>query len=366
MADVFRAVDTETDEPVAVKILHGEVGEARRFRSEVETLGRLDHPNVVGLRGSGVDAAGVHYLVLDLVEGPTLTEATLDGPLSTDRTVRIAEQLADAVAHAHANGVVHRDVKPSNILLDSSDRPRLGDFGVARLAAATRVTATGFVVGSAAYLAPEQVEGVGVGPATDVYALGLVVVECLTGTPCFAGSPTEAAVARLHHQPEIPETAPPWLRQVLAAMTARDPHRRPTAAAAAEAFRLQTVDPVLETTAPLPALVAATRQQTLVEPAASDGEASGDTRRPRWVERALVLVALAVVSILAWNALARQSADPASIDPPLPTPSTIAPPPSTMVPTTPTTAVPQMEDESSGPGNGHGQGNGNGKHKGHG
>jgi eukaryotic-like serine/threonine-protein kinase len=368
MADVFRAVDTETDELVAVKILHGDMGGARRFRSEVETLGRLDHPNIVGLRGSGVDDAGVQYLVLDLIEGPTLTEAILDEPFSADRTVRIAQPLADALAHAHANGVVHRDVKPSNILLDSSGEPRLGDFGVARLAATTRVTATGIVVGSAPYLAPEQVEGVGIGPASDTYALGLVLVECLTGTPCFAGSPTEAALARLHHQPEIPDTVPPWLRQVLAAMTERDPHRRPTAAAAAEAFRLQSVDPVVATTAPLPALVAVTRQQTPAEPVTAVGDATRPLARPRWIERALVLVALAVVSILAWNALAGQSADPASIDPPLPTPSTIAPPPSTMVPTTPATDPPVMEDDSQGPGHGEGggKGKGNGRHKDHG
>ena len=142
---------------------------------------------------------------------------------------RIGARLADALAHVHASGIIHRDLKPANVLLGADGRPRLADFGIARALDGTAVTGTGYVVGTAAYLAPEQVRGEWVGPAADVYALGLVLLEALTGRREYPGALVESATARLHRPPGIPESLPSCLRTALHAMTALEPAVRPTA-----------------------------------------------------------------------------------------------------------------------------------------
>jgi serine/threonine protein kinase len=147
MADVVRADDAATGEPVAIKLLRDpDVRNLARFRTEIETLAVLDHPSVVRLRGSGGHGTRP-YLVLDLVEGPTLAQALLDGPTGCAAALAIAKRLASALAHAHELDVVHRDVKPSNVLFEVFDpeapRPRLADFGLTRFTGTTRVTATG-------------------------------------------------------------------------------------------------------------------------------------------------------------------------------------------------------------------------------
>jgi eukaryotic-like serine/threonine-protein kinase len=249
MADVYRAVDTEGGRPVALKLLrHVQAEHLRRFRIEAAALARLDHPGVVKLYRTGAHD-GVPYLALELVDGPTLADELVAGPLGTDRSLDLARDLADAIAHAHRVPVVHRDVKPGNVLVDVAGQARLSDFGIARVVDAGAVTATGMVVGTGAYLAPEQLEGRVVGPPADVYALGLVVLECLTGTRCYPGGQLEAAMARLCRPAAIPPGLPGWLRDVLAAMTDRDPARRPTARAAAEAFDTGSAPLVLEATA---------------------------------------------------------------------------------------------------------------------
>jgi hypothetical protein len=148
---------------------------------------------------------------------------------------KLGAQLAEALAHVHAHGVTHRDLKPANILL-ARDRALIADFGVARLVDATRVTATGATVGTAAYLAPEQVLGERPGPPADVYALGLVLLECLSGVREYQGTPAESAVVPLHRQPDVPADLPNQLSATLRAMTAREPDARPTAATAARAL----------------------------------------------------------------------------------------------------------------------------------
>ncbi|HEX6422884.1 MAG TPA: serine/threonine-protein kinase [Acidimicrobiales bacterium] len=255
MAEVFRATDTVTAGAVALKVLRGhEPGQAERFRAEADALARLDHPGVVQLRGAGTHD-GAPYLVLDLADGPSLADRLAAGPLGLDRAVALGTQVADALSHAHRLGVVHRDVKPSNILGAGHDRWRLADFGIAGVAGEPSLTTTGLVVGSPPYVAPEQVEGRPVGPAADVYALALVVIECLTGHRCYRGGQFEVALARLHRQPAIPTGLPEWLRDVLAAMTARDPLRRPSTAAVADAFRDRTAEPVVAVTAEVPTVV---------------------------------------------------------------------------------------------------------------
>ena len=238
VADVYRADDVERGVPVAVKVLRNSAAaDLRRFEREARALERLDHPAIVRLLDEGAHD-GVPYLVLDLVEGEPLSRVIERRPLAEDEVQRMGIALAGALAHAHGLGIVHRDVKPGNVLVDRDGYAHLTDFGIARLvdsSAVADLTETGLVIGTAAYLAPEQVRGEPVGPEADVYSLGLVVLEAITGARAYPGPLNEAAVARLHRQPEIPVMTP-WLGSVLAAMTAIDPRRRPRATEVEDAF----------------------------------------------------------------------------------------------------------------------------------
>jgi hypothetical protein len=253
MGEVFRARDLTTGQSVAIKLLRMVDPQSMgRFRTEIEVLGRLDHPGVVRLCGTGLHD-GVPYLVLELVDGPSLADVLAGGPLGVEQSISIGQQLAEALMHAHGLHIVHRDVKPGNVICDAEPpRVRLADFGIALFSDTTRMTAAGACIGTAAYLAPEQLEGQ-VGPAADVYALGLVVLECLTGTRCYPGSLVQAAMARLHRAPVVPDELPVWLGHTLRAMTARDPVRRPPAAAVADAFSRRAVEAVLASTAAIEA-----------------------------------------------------------------------------------------------------------------
>ncbi|MBO0827335.1 MAG: serine/threonine protein kinase [Streptosporangiales bacterium] len=184
MADVYRALDRRLDRSVAVKVFRPGTDTAgrNRFEAEARLVAGLAHAGLVPVYDVGLDGAAP-FLVMQLVDGPTLAQQVATGPLSAGRTARIGMELARTLAYVHARGIVHRDVKPSNVLLDPTGRVLLTDFGVSRLVDAARMTATGQAIGTAAYLAPEQVRGATAGPAADVYALGLVLLECLTGEP---------------------------------------------------------------------------------------------------------------------------------------------------------------------------------------
>jgi serine/threonine protein kinase len=231
MADVYRATDRVLVRRVAVKLLRdvtGDASERSRFTAEARTLARLSHPALVTVLDAGVDVEQP-FLVLELIDGLSLADS-LTGPMPAERVAAIGAQVAGALAHAHAAGIVHRDVKPGNVLLGRDGRARLTDFGIARLLGdAARHTKAGFTVGTAAYLAPEQVRGEQVTPAADVYSLGLVLLEALTGERVYQGSPTEAALARLHAPPPVPAQLPPPWREALEMMTTLDPANRPTA-----------------------------------------------------------------------------------------------------------------------------------------
>ncbi|MGQ5635696.1 MULTISPECIES: protein kinase domain-containing protein [unclassified Streptomyces] len=230
MADVYEGFDTRLRRPVAVKLFRpgSDPQTEDRLTSEAVLLARLQHPGLVTVYDAGRhdDRA---YLVMQLVDGVTLRGLLERGALSERHVAALGTTLAQALAHVHRAGIVHRDVKPSNVLLDRAGEPHLADFGIARLANATRHTSPDVLTGTAAYLSPEQVQGRHVGPATDIYALGLVLLECLKGEMEYQGSPLEAAIARLHRPPTLPAWLGPDLGALLQTMTAQDPEARPDA-----------------------------------------------------------------------------------------------------------------------------------------
>ena len=230
MSDVYHAVDEISGESVAVKVVRsGDPQLARRFAQEARALEGFDHPGLVGMSDTGV-SDGQAYLVMELVAGPNLGAVLRQGALPTDRTASLGAGLADALAYAHARGVVHRDVKPGNILLHPDGRASLADFGIARLVDGTTMTLTGTAIGTASYMAPEQLEGKHVGPAADVWSLGIVLLECLTGRRVYTGTPSEVVGRRLAGPVPIhPELPVPW-KLLLSGMLDHRPAQRLSAA----------------------------------------------------------------------------------------------------------------------------------------
>jgi serine/threonine protein kinase len=209
MGEVYRALDTRLRREVAVKVLPGEVGahpdRLRRFEQEARAAAALNHPGVLAVHDFGVEA-GAPYLVTELLQGETLREALGRGPLPLAKALALARQLLDALATAHEHGIVHRDLKPENVFLTRAGQAKILDFGLAKLtevpgsdlANAPTVaggTQTGMVVGTAGYMAPEQVRGVAVDQRADLFAMGVVLYECLTGERPFHGA---SAVETLH------------------------------------------------------------------------------------------------------------------------------------------------------------------------
>ncbi len=242
MASVYRAVDEQLGREVAVKVFRiGAVdhGERARAEAEIQTLAALRSPSLVTLYDAALDDVdGDSYLVMELVPGSDLDTRLREGPLDTTTTARVGAQVAEGLAAVHAQGIVHRDVKPANVLLESDgEHVKLADFGIALLRDAARVTGTGTVIGTAAYIAPEQVLGREITGQADVYALGLMLLQSLTGERPFPGTAVESATARLTRGPVIDQHLPTAWRTLLHVMTAQDPAERPTAAEAARRLR---------------------------------------------------------------------------------------------------------------------------------
>jgi serine/threonine protein kinase len=236
MGVVYRARDETLGRTVAVKIFRDSAGEAARTTSETRLLASLNHSSLVTLFDARIGETEPNYLVMEHVDGPTLRDRITEGPLTPEEAAVMARDLAEALHVVHGAGVVHRDIKPSNILLRRSHVPgeryraKLADFGIAYLIDSTRLTTPGTLIGTAAYLSPEQVQGAEPAPASDIYALGLVLVEALTGQRAYPQTGThEAALARLTRDPEIPGAYGYAWRSLLTAMTARDPAERPSA-----------------------------------------------------------------------------------------------------------------------------------------
>ncbi|WP_364308450.1 serine/threonine-protein kinase [Paenarthrobacter nitroguajacolicus] len=239
MSAVYQATDMLLGREVAIKIfLPGSGDESFRARQENEMrlLAAFDHPGLVAAFDAGVDTRNDEeraYLVMELADGRDLRAILADGPLTVPETARIGIRLAGALSQVHEHGVIHRDIKPANILVSDDDgvgqSVKLADFGVALVMNDNRLTATGFTVGTAQYLSPEQAQGLALTPASDIYSLGLVLLECLTGKAEYPGTPIETASARLHRAPQVPLELPGPLRELLEAMTDMDPEKRPTA-----------------------------------------------------------------------------------------------------------------------------------------
>jgi len=245
---VFEAQDPLLDRRVAVKVLlpgggSPVEGEAY-FKREMQAAARLRHPHIVAVHAAGLTHEGRPYLAMDLLEGGTL-DAVLKthGPFEPERAARVVHRVAEALAYAHAQGVLHRDVKPANVLLDERGEPHLGDFGLAQLVDdPQRMTRTGDFVGTLAYASPEQVRGerARFGPATDVYALGALLFVCLVGRPPFAGQETLRVASRIASEPAAfpPEAArriPARLQRVCLECLAKEPSERPASAGAVAA-----------------------------------------------------------------------------------------------------------------------------------
>jgi serine/threonine protein kinase len=246
MAVVYRARQESLDRTVAVKILSENLAASpefmERFRREARTAANLRHPNVITVHDFGQDERGVPYLVLEYIEGPTLADL-MDAGLDDGRIPNLLDQIAAGLDYAHARGVIHRDIKPGNVLLTDDGRAVLADFGLAWLLEGAHLTLTGGVIGTPEYMSPEQAAGEPIDHRSDVYALGVVLYEMLVGERPFVAE-TPIGVLLKHLQDPAPSILdarpdlPPAVGQVLARCLVKDPAERfASAGELARAFR---------------------------------------------------------------------------------------------------------------------------------
>ncbi|HEX9190100.1 MAG TPA: serine/threonine-protein kinase, partial [Vicinamibacteria bacterium] len=213
MATVYRAYEPALDRYVALKVLPREFlhdpGFKDRFHREAKALAKLEHPNIVPIYNYDIDEKeGIPWMAMRLVPGGSLSQRLKEGRLPHARSVEILRGVADALDHAHGKGVVHRDVKPQNVLLDEGGRVYLADFGIAKmLEASGGLTATGMITGTPNYMAPEQATAKDVGPPADIYALGIVAYEMFTGRVPFSAD-TPVAILMKHVQEPLPLPSP--------------------------------------------------------------------------------------------------------------------------------------------------------------
>ena len=243
---VWRAVDLVLGRTVAIKMLRPDAAgdpEARaRFHAEACNASRLSHPGVAQVYDFGEDGSPDRpFLVMELVDGPSLAEVLARGPLGPGHTVDLIAQVAAGLHAAHSAGIVHRDIKPANLLITADGQVKITDFGIASVTRDVALTSSGILVGTPAYLAPERAAGKAATSASDLYSLGVVGYECLTGAPPFRGPALEVAESHVRAPlPALPAPIPAEVGALIAALTAKDPGTRPVSAreAAEQAGRL--------------------------------------------------------------------------------------------------------------------------------
>lgn len=236
MADVYKAHDTILDRMVAVKILHAQLANdeefLEKFRLEAKGAARLSHPNIVGIYDVGHDA-GKYFIVMEYIAGETLKKRVQrEGRLSVEESLRIAKEIARALREAHANNLVHCDIKPHNILVTADGRVKVADFGIARAVTSSTMTYDGNIVGSVHYFSPEQAKGTKITPKSDIYSLGVVLYEMLTGELPFTGETTVSiALKHLQEEPkpigQYDYTLPPMVEAIVQRTMAKNPSERP-------------------------------------------------------------------------------------------------------------------------------------------
>ncbi|WP_434442470.1 serine/threonine-protein kinase [Lentzea sp. E54] len=343
MAEVYRAYDRSTTSSVAVKIFTGPglPDDELRLQREATMLSSLECAGIIPVYASGT-VSRRPYFVMREITGGTLRQRMRE-PMPPRFVARIGGQIAAVLDHVHGLGVVHRDIKPSNILLDDEEKQAyLADFGLALVADVTRVTTSGILVGTAGYLSPEQVRGSDVGSAADVYSLGLVLLECLTGRTEYPGGDAEAALARLTRPPRIPGDLPLAWVSLLSAMTDMDPARRPTAAQCS-----RSLTAAYEASRGLPALLPDAPVAPVPGASAADASAAAAVPRPRRGKRVAITAAAAVAVTAVAVAVANFSGGteaPAADQPGTPDPHTH------VVTVTPSTVTVVHKPDSSGVG----------------
>jgi len=338
-ATVYRATDVLLGRSVAVKVFHPHLTDPTvlaRQRREMRVAAEVHHSHLVTIHDArvgsaghatdpgGTDRAQPSYLVMEFVDGPSLAQRLTGAPLSPDEVNGIGVGIAGALQVLHARDLVHRDVKPGNILLTSTGVAKLSDFGIAKMVHAERVTNSADVVGTAPYLSPEQARGSDVGPPTDIYALGLVLLECLTGQREYPGPAVEAAVARLLRDPAVPDTLPaPW-PALLWSMTGRQPDDRPTAQDVVTTLTASSPEPADRPGPAVPSMAPPGASTTLTGRGPLRDTTTrvlpvrpGRTRRVTLIMAAAVLAAAGITTIAA---LTLTGADPAPA-PPAPHPT---------------------------------------------
>jgi serine/threonine protein kinase len=360
MGEVWRATDTVLGRQVAVKTIDlrsvpDESG-AARFEREARVTAGMTHPNIVTVHDSGVEG-DTAYLVMELLPGPSLADRLKDGPLPVEEVERVGRDVAAALDAAHARGLVHRDIKPGNIVYADDGRVRVLDFGITQLGETTgsqALTATHTVMGTAEYLAPEQALGGRVDGRADLYALGCVLYALLAGSPPFRG-PTPVATMMMHANDPVPDLmaarrdTPPWLAGLVSSLLAKDAAARPAGAASVvsaierrEAPGEAAATTVLsqgDDTRRMPVTPTPVPAPPPVPSPARDPDRRGSST-PMWI---LAVVAVLALALLAWWLLSSQRTATDGTPSATPTTSTSAPP-TTEAPTTssapPTTASP--------------------------
>ncbi|AXH35067.1 serine/threonine protein kinase [Humibacter sp. BT305] len=290
MASVYQASDAVLGREVAVKVFSSEGSTAAERidqEREIHLLAQLAHPSLVSVYDAGAHSfdggEARRFVVMELASDRTLRDLLKSGPLSGFETAVIGAQIADGLAYVHSRSIVHRDVKPANILLTDNagrDLPfvaKLTDFGIAQFVDGSRFTVEGAVIGTASYLSPEQAKGDALTTASDVYSLGLVLLEAMTGERAFPGTLIESATARIFKDADVPSDLPPEWQELLTVMTSRDPSARPSAEAVTKVLRsLQA-----ETTTIGDTELSTAELLELSEPPASRREARARQRRFR-------------------------------------------------------------------------------------